>query len=139
MVISSLQNARVKQLVLLQQKSQERRRTGLFVVEGRRELQQCIDAGYEVEEVWVVSGGGLKVEGDGRTPQGQQHSSLHPQPSTFNLQPSTIYHVTPAVYEKIAYRGSTEGIIGVVRERPMTLDALTQLPSFGEGGGGSSP
>ncbi len=108
MVISSLQNARVKQLVQLQQKSQERRRTGLFVVEGQRELMHCIEAGYEVVELWVKGGGY--------------------SPLTFHLPPSTIIEVTPQVYEKIAYRGSTEGVIGVVRERRLTLDAL-QLPA----------
>ena len=36
--VSSMQNSRVKELVALQQMSQQRRRKGLFVVEGRREL-----------------------------------------------------------------------------------------------------
>ena len=48
-IITSLQNARVKDVCRLQEKSQERRRTGRFVVEGRRELQRCVAAGYEVE------------------------------------------------------------------------------------------
>ena len=114
MEISSLQNARVKQLVLLQQKSQERRRTGLFVVEGQRELMHCIEAGYEVVELWVESGR-WKEEGDFK-------------PQTSNLKSQTLYEVTPKVYEKIACRGTTEGVIGVVRERRLTLDAL-QLPA----------
>ena len=46
-VITSLQNTRVKRVVQLQQKSSERRRSGLFVVEGQRELQHCLEAGYE--------------------------------------------------------------------------------------------
>ena len=78
-VISSLQNPKVKRLLLLQQKSQQRRDEGVFVVEGRRELQHCIEAGYEVESI-------------------------------FSLTPSregNCYTVTPKVYEKIAYRGST--------------------------------
>jgi len=120
MVISSLQNARVKQLVQLQQKSQERRRTGLFVVEGRRELMHCIEAGYEVEDVFVECGM-WNVEGEYLKLSNIPHSTLH-------IPHSTIYQVTPQVYEKIAYRGSTEGVIGVVRERRLTLDAL-QLPA----------
>lgn len=50
--ITSAQNPRVKQLLALQQKSSERRQTGLFVVEGQRELQHCIEAGYEVETMY---------------------------------------------------------------------------------------
>ena len=55
-VISSLQNPHVKHLVQLQQKSAERRRTGLFVVEGQRELQYCLAAGFTVQELFVLAG-----------------------------------------------------------------------------------
>ena len=37
--ISSAQNPKIKKLLALQQKSSERRSEGLFVVEGRRELE----------------------------------------------------------------------------------------------------
>ena len=51
--ICSLQNSKVKRLVALQQKSSERRREGVFVVEGRRELEHCVEAGFRVESVFV--------------------------------------------------------------------------------------
>ena len=53
LMISSKQNPRIKALLALQQKSSERRRSGLFVVEGQRELGHCLAAGYEVVE-WCV-------------------------------------------------------------------------------------
>ena len=105
-IITSLQNAKVKRLVALQQKSSERRKSGLFVVEGQRELQHCIEAGYQVEEVYMVEGGGWKVEG---------------------FSP-TVFTVSPQVYEKIAYRGSTEGVVATVRERHLMLADL-HLPA----------
>ena len=46
-MITSTQNAKVKHVVALQQKSALRRKEGLFVVEGRRELMHCIEAGYD--------------------------------------------------------------------------------------------
>ena len=49
--ISSLQNTKVKQLVALQQKSSERRKQGVFVVEGIRELQHCLNAGYTINSI----------------------------------------------------------------------------------------
>jgi tRNA G18 (ribose-2'-O)-methylase SpoU len=52
-LITSPSNPKVKRLLALQQKSSERRERGLFVVEGRRELQHCIDAGFEVDTVFV--------------------------------------------------------------------------------------
>ena len=53
--ISSLQNQKVKQLVLLQQKSSERRRTGLFVVEGVREMGHCMRAGCEIDSIYYCA------------------------------------------------------------------------------------
>lgn len=107
-VITSLQNARIKHLVQLQQKSSERRRTGLFVVEGQRELMHCVEAGYDVKSVFYCQRS---------KDEGQRLFGTH-----------TSFTVTPAVYEKIAYRGSTEGIVAVVRQRPLTLRDLHLSP-----------
>ena len=52
-MITSTQNPHIKHLLLLQQKSAQRRADGLFVVEGRRELEHCLQAGYEVESLFV--------------------------------------------------------------------------------------
>lgn len=113
MQITSVQNPRIKQLALLQQKSSERRRTGLFVVEGRRELQHCLNAGYEADSVFVCPD--LLAADD---------ASIRAFLSAF--PPSICFEVTPAVYEKIAYRGTTEGLLAVVRARKTTLDSLPQ-------------
>ena len=107
--ISSLQNSKVKRAVSLQQKSAERRREGLFVVEGRRELEHCLQAGLEVESVFISP----ELSGTEQMPQ---------------LPPSaTVYEVTQQVYERMAYRGSTEGVMAIVRSRQLTLADL-QLP-----------
>ncbi len=52
--ISSAQNPRIKHLLALQQKSSLRREEGLFVVEGRRELEHCIHAGMQVECIFCL-------------------------------------------------------------------------------------
>ena len=104
--ISSLQNPKVKQLLLLQQKSSERRKAGLFVVEGERELRHCLNAGYEMDSVFLCP-------------------SLHPTPNTHHPTPNThVYEVSPQVYEKIAYRGSTEGIVAVIKSKTLHLEDL---------------
>lgn len=103
LVITSGQNPKIKHLLQLQQKSAERRKTGLFVVEGRRELEHCMEAGYEVESVFVSE--------DFREP-------------LLRLADAPCYEVSRAVYEKIAYRGSTEGVVAIVRERHLMLDDL---------------
>ena len=108
MMITSVQNPKVKQLVQLQQKSSERRKTGLFVVEGQRELGHCLDAGYEIDSVFYCP------------------ELLQATDAGFAFRPSlfTSFEVTPQVYEKIAYRGSTEGVLAVVRARPLRLEDL---------------
>jgi TrmH family RNA methyltransferase len=113
MTISSVQNPKVKQLLLLQQKSSERRRTGLFVVEGQREIEHCLEAGYEVDSVYYCPQ--LFTENDGSNQFFSLHSSLF-----------TSFEVTVPVYEKMAYRGSTEGLMAVVRSRTMSLSDLPQ-------------
>ena len=51
-IITSVQNARIKHVVALQQKSSLRREEGLFVVEGQREIEHCIACGYEIVEIF---------------------------------------------------------------------------------------
>ena len=51
--ITSAQNPRIKHLLALQQKSSLRRSEQLFVVEGRRELDHCLQAGYEVDNIFM--------------------------------------------------------------------------------------
>ena len=102
--ISSLQNQKIKQLVLLQQKSSERKRSGLFVVEGLRELRHCVSKGYEIDSLFFCSA----LLGE----------------SIDDLLVASSYEVTEQVYGKIAYRGSTEGVVAVMRMKHKTLEDL---------------
>ena len=102
-MITSTQNAKVKHVVALQQKSALRRKEGLFVVEGRRELMHCLEAGYEVVETFMLAD---------QTDLGEQDWL------------GNILTVSPQVYEKMAYRGSTEGVMAVVREKSLSLEEL---------------
>ena len=102
-IITSTQNAKVKHVVALQQKSALRRKEGLFVVEGRRELMHCVEAGYEVVETFVLADLADLSEPD---------------------RLGAVFKVSPQVYEKMAYRGSTEGVMAVVREQSRSLEDL---------------
>lgn len=102
-MITSVQNARVKHVTALQQKAALRREEGLTVVEGVRELEHCLAAGHNVEEVYYC-------------------------PELFSPDCLTVraprFAVTREVYGKMAYRGSTEGVMAVVRPTPLTLHDL---------------
>ena len=101
LLITSVQNPRVKAVVALQQKSAEIRRTGLFVVEGKRELEHCVETGLEVKEIFVC-----------REIAGEMEEQAN------------MWEVTKEVYEKMAYRGSTEGVMAVVKSKERRLEDL---------------
>ena len=103
-MITSTQNQRIKHLLLLQQKSALRRADGLFVVEGRREVEHCLSAGYIIRTAFVCE---EIIESEISLPQGVE-----------------IVSVASNVYERIAYRGGTEGIVAVVEARKTTLSDL---------------
>ena len=109
-IITSVQNARIKHVVALQQKSAQRRKEGLFVVEGRRELMHCLEAGYEIAECFVLD----------KLADLADLADLAPLGSLESL----VSLVSPQVYEKMAYRGSTEGVMAVVREKSRSLEDL---------------
>ena len=52
-IITSAQNPKIKMLTELQEKSKTRKKEGLFVVEGVRELLHCVSVGYQVHTLFV--------------------------------------------------------------------------------------
>ena len=103
-MITSTQNQRIKHLLLLQQKSAQRRADGLFVVEGRREVEHCLSAGFTIRTAFVCE---EIADASFSLPQGVE-----------------VVPVAQNVYERIAYRGGTEGIVAVVEARKTALNDL---------------
>ena len=50
--ISSAQNPKIKNLKALQEKPKKRKQNNQFVIEGIKEIQYAIHAGYQVEELY---------------------------------------------------------------------------------------
>ena len=113
LTISSQQNDKIKKVVALQKKSAERRACGLFVVEGLRELGHCADAEYEIHAAYYCPSILERSTGSATLPD--------------YLDTVTCYEVTPEVYDKMAYRGGTEGIIAEVKAHTLRLEDL-RLP-----------
>lgn len=109
-IITSGQNPKIKHLVALQQKSALRREENCFVVEGQRELMHCLDGGYELESIFTLD-------------RSLTLDALCKQALNFGTAPA-IHIVNEKVYEKIAYRGTTEGIMAVVKSKHPTLSDL---------------
>lgn len=110
--VTSGQNPKIKELLALQDKSRLRREKGLFVVEGRRELGHCIDAGYRVRTIFVcrdiISG-----------------ADLNELTEKLKDSDANMVEVPAELYSKIAYREGTEGVMAEVEYRDQSLDTLT--------------
>ena len=52
--ITSIQNTYIKDLLKLQDKSRERKKKGLFLVEGKREISLATKGGYEIDTILYV-------------------------------------------------------------------------------------
>lgn len=101
--IESPQNSKIKNLLKLQNKSRERKKQGLFVVEGTQEVRLALDSGFVPEEFFVCE-------------DIFKNAILIPQ--------AQINFVSKTLYEKIAYRETTGGIIGIFKMRENSLSDI---------------
>lgn len=102
--ITSIQNTYIKNLLKLQEKSRERKKQGLFIIEGKREISLAIKAGYEFDTILF-------------------YSELISENEILHLFNENIHRIeiSKEVYKKIAYRNSTEGIIAVTKAKDFSL------------------
>jgi len=109
--ISSLQNPQVKQWITLKEKSRSRKRTGLFLIEGYRETSLAIKGGYEIESI-IFNPELISLE-------------------KINLLSTSaeLIEVTSEVYDRLAYRGTTQGVIAISRSKDLSLDNLSIMDS----------
>lgn len=131
--ITSAQNRKVKELLTLVEKSKARSAAGLFVVEGQRELGHCLDAGFIPEtlficgEVMAVQNNAVNVAKTGHLTENIEGKdgldALVAKAEVLNPRLGVV-QIPAFLYEKVAYRGSTEGIIAEVHSVPLSLEDL---------------
>ena len=109
--ISSLQNDLVKQIIQLQDKSRIRRQKNLFVIEGQREISLAINAGYSIEKLLFCE------EIIDKFTLNQLLSSL--EETEFDLIKLSL-----KVYQKIAHRKTTEGLVAISKSKNLSLSDL---------------
>lgn len=115
--VTSAQNPKIKELRALQEKSRLRRETGLFVVEGRRELEHCLDAGFVPRTVFVCR----EIIQSEDLARIISKAEPYTEPGIPEVQ---VVELPSALYDKVAYRGGTEGIIAEMEYRERSLDNL---------------
>ncbi|MCC6252121.1 MAG: RNA methyltransferase [Bacteroidia bacterium] len=105
--ITSLSNPKIKALVKLE-KASKRAETGMFIVEGKKEIMLCANAGFNISELYycpdIVDDLSLL-----------QHSTLS------QVQ---LFEITPSIFKKVAYRESRDGYLAVVQTRYLNLKEI---------------
>ena len=105
--INSIQNPFIKQLVQLKEKSRERKKLGIFLIEGEREITLALKGGYNIKTILY-------------------YPDLFSENQLKNLttQQLNVIEVSKEVYQKLAYRKTTEGIIAVTKNKKLNLKSI---------------
>ena len=101
MIIESFQNEKIKNVTKLLTDNRFRKKSGLFVVEGQQENERAQKYNFEPTEFFIC-----ESIFKGENPN------------------EKIHFVSEKVYEKIAYRGSSEGIIGIYKSKETELSTF---------------
>jgi TrmH family RNA methyltransferase len=105
--ITSSQNPFIKQLVLLKDKSKARKASGQFLIEGKRELSLAIKGGYTLDSLLF-------------------YPELFSEKDLKELLTATAerIEISKEVYQKLAHRDTTEGVIAVAKVKDHGLKSL---------------
>ncbi len=105
--ITSSQNPKVKNILRLQQKSSERKAQNIIVIEGLREINLAIKSGMKLKQLYFCS------------------DIISIDDINIKLESDTqIFEINKVVFEKLAYRGSTEGLIALAEAKFHILNDL---------------
>ncbi len=104
--ITSVQNPRIKHLLSLD-KVRERKQHNQFVIEGLRELALAITANYSVDSVYYCE--------DTTDPD---------EVAALGLEERILTPVNQTVFNKIAYRESTSGVIAIAQKKQNQLNQI---------------
>lgn len=106
--ITSLQNPIIKELLQLKEKSRVRKKTNRFIIEGQREIILAIEGNYQIETIMFDA----------------SIISIEDVQGFTDFDTIELIEITQEVYQKIAYRGTTEGIIAVAQTKDLSINNL---------------
>jgi len=107
--ITSPQNPKIKNLKKLE-KASERREQNLILIEGLREMVLAKRAGYEIASLFVCE----EIFSDSKEYPFKELKGVNQQ-----------FSISKAVYDSLAYRETTEGIIAAVKPKNRSLENLS--------------
>jgi RNA methyltransferase, TrmH family len=105
--IFSIQNPLIKQLVQLKDKSRERKKSGTFLIEGVREILLALKGNYELVTILF-------------------YPELFSEDQLNNVTAKHInsIEISKDVYEKLAYRDTTEGVLAIAKSKNHSIEDL---------------
>ena len=106
--ITSFQNPKVKNILLLQEKSRERKRQGVFIVEGEREILLALNGGYSIQSLFVCT----------------QLKPLSKQVEQRLTKECALYNLSKPIFDKLAYRENSDGLVAIVEAKRNELNAI---------------
>lgn len=108
--LSSLQNPLVKRVIHLRDRH-ERDKTGLFLIEGYREILRATDAGWKLDQLLICPELFL----------GSNESALIQRIAS---RGTDVITTSDKVFQKISYRDRPDGLLAIAPQKMMTLDYL---------------
>lgn len=108
--ITSIQNPFIKSLVQLQEKAKARKQTGTFLIEGKREIELALKGNYEIETLLFLP-----------------ELISEKQINSLTTKKLNTIEISKEVYQKLAYRDTTEGILAIAKTKSLSLSDL-KLP-----------
>lgn len=109
--ISSTQNSTIKHILQLQEKSRSRKKEERFVLEGFRELTLALDGKYTIDTLFFY-------------PEICSYESVETLLKNAANTPDCI-EISKEVYQKIAYRTSTEGVLAIMKTKEHSLESIS--------------
>lgn len=110
LLISSAQNPRIKDVIRLRDR-RERDSTGLFIIEGYRELLRAADAKRSIKELFVCPELFLGC------------NEMH-LVSRLLEQGAQLFYCTESVFQKLSYRDRPDGLVAIAPQQQLTLENL---------------
>jgi RNA methyltransferase, TrmH family len=103
--VTSIQNPFIKNLLKLQEKARERKKQGLFLIEGKREIELAKKGGYEISSLLFLT-------------DKKDENLLLDFPTTEQIM------ISQEIYDKLAYRKTTEGILAIAKTKSLSLSEI---------------
>lgn len=91
-------------MVLLQEKAKTRKQSGTFLIEGQREIELALKGNYELETILFL-------------PELISENAIN----KLTKKQVELIEISKEVYQKLAYRDTTEGILAIAKTKSLEL------------------